>query len=227
MRPVTRGQVPSTPFRQYRDAFEPLRTRLGSYCSYCERPILTHLAVEHVQNQDKHPELALTWDNFLLACVNCNSCKREHNDSRAGHLWPDQNNTLLAFSYQGGLVKNALPTAHRAYALAAALLHLVGLDKVPGLPGNQPGKSDDRWQYRQQLADAVQSTKQRLARCDTPEMRAEIIERAKDRGGFSIWFAAFHDDTDMRQRLISAFIGTAPDCFDAEANPVPKPGALI
>lgn len=227
MRPVARGAAPKDLFRQYRDAFEPLRTRLGSFCSYCERPIQTHLAVEHVQSQARHSGLALEWDNFLLACVNCNSCKREHNPSREGYLWPDQNNTLLAFLYPAGLVKNALPADHPAYALAEALLQLVGLDKAPGVPGKQPSKSDDRWQYRQQLADAVQSTKQRLARCDTPEMRAEIIERAKDRGGFSIWFAAFREDADMRQRLIHAFIGTAMDCFDDAANPIPKPGALI
>ncbi|MEN9867528.1 MAG: hypothetical protein RL748_3118 [Pseudomonadota bacterium] len=66
-----------------------------------------------------------------------------------------------------------------------------------------------------------------LALCDTPEMREEVIERAKDRGGFSIWFEVFHDDADMRQRLIAAFPGTAADCFDKLALPIPRPGGII
>jgi hypothetical protein len=31
----------------------------------------------------------------------------------------------------------------------------------------------------------------------------------------------------MRLRLIHAFIGTAMDCFDDAANPLPRPGAVI
>jgi hypothetical protein len=59
MRPVVRGDAPNSPLRQYREAFAPLRARLGCWCSYCERPILTHLAVEHVQSQERHPGLEL------------------------------------------------------------------------------------------------------------------------------------------------------------------------
>ncbi len=229
MRPIQRGDAPGSPINQYRQAASLLREQLGTYCSFCERPILTHLAVEHVQSQSKHPALVLDWTNFLLACVNCNSCKREHNDSRVGYLWPDANNTLLALNYRHGVVHNALPADHAAYPLADALIRLIGLDKVPGHPDpkRKPSKDDDRWNYRRQLADSVLGSKKRLAQNDIPAMRDEIIERAKDRGGFSIWFAIFQDDADMRQRLIAAFPGTAQDCFDKTALPIIKPGQIL
>src|SRR2546425_11096780 len=48
MRPVDKGAAPAV-YARYQDAGPDLRARLGDYCSYCERQIETHLAVEHVQ----------------------------------------------------------------------------------------------------------------------------------------------------------------------------------
>lgn len=131
MRPVQRGAAPASPFTEYRQAFKPLRDRLGAYCSFCEREIPTHLAVEHVQSKAKHPNLELVWENFLLACGNCNSTKNDRNDTRAGYLWPDENNTQLAFSYANGIVRNVLAPAHPAHNLANALMNSPASIKTP------------------------------------------------------------------------------------------------
>lgn len=46
MRPVRRRRSPEAgDFDDYRDAFKHLVSRLGSYCSYCERRVVTQLAV--------------------------------------------------------------------------------------------------------------------------------------------------------------------------------------
>ena len=61
--------------RTNRDAAPQLQERLGDYCSYCERQIETHLAVEHIKPKSHDPGLRRAWNNFLLACTNCNSSK--------------------------------------------------------------------------------------------------------------------------------------------------------
>ena len=60
MRPIRRGMSPrSRDFLDYKKAKPELVSRIGSgwfnkihiasYCSYCERPIVTNLAIEHIQ----------------------------------------------------------------------------------------------------------------------------------------------------------------------------------
>ncbi len=59
----------------YGKARGPLINNLGQYCSYCEIPLATSLAVEHMLPKSDFPLLALVWENFLLACPLCNSYK--------------------------------------------------------------------------------------------------------------------------------------------------------
>ena len=132
MRPVCRGPWPigndgcRESFQHYRHAKRPLSERIGDYCSYCERTGDLH--VEHVIPQSVADELKTDWANFLLACTNCNSTKRDHNQSREGYLWPDQDDTFSAFSYQSGgrvsVADGLEPGEHRR---ADALFKLVGL----------------------------------------------------------------------------------------------------
>jgi len=80
MRPVKRGSSPvQEDYRHHSEAKPDLVSRLGQYCSYCERPISTQLAVEHIQPQGlpKYEHLKGRWNNFLLACINCNSTKQD------------------------------------------------------------------------------------------------------------------------------------------------------
>ncbi len=59
----------------YKDAAADLIASLGEYCSYCESPITGLLEVEHVLPKAEYPTYATDWENFLLACGPCNTCK--------------------------------------------------------------------------------------------------------------------------------------------------------
>jgi hypothetical protein len=228
MRPVDRGAPLVLASNNYRDAFLPLQERLGAYCSYCERYLATNLAIEHIQPKSLNPALELAWENFLLGCVNCNSSKGATTVAVNDFLWPDRNNTLLALSYESGIVKNALPTTHPAYLKVNALIKLCGLDKFPGNPeqGRKPSTADMRWKSRSDTLGKANRARKNLAANDTLPMREQIVETAQSQGGFSIWFEVFKNDADMRLRLIAAFPGTATDCFD-NGSPIPKPGAEL
>jgi len=108
-------------------------------------------------------------------------------------------------------------------AKAAKTIELTGLDKHPR---NDPKASDRRWPNRRETWDIAQRSKQNLQRCNTPEMRSQIIMTATGHAYWSVWMTIFEDDADMLLRLIEAFPGTCRDCFDAENgyNPVARAG---
>ena len=55
MRPVRRGSNPqANDYDDYKKAKPVLVSRLGRYCSYCERAVLTQLAVEQIQPKAAH-----------------------------------------------------------------------------------------------------------------------------------------------------------------------------
>lgn len=70
MRTIRRGNSPiQGNFAKYEDAKNDLVSRLGIYCSYCERKINTLLAVEHIEPKDGafgKPQLQCVWTNFYL-----------------------------------------------------------------------------------------------------------------------------------------------------------------
>lgn len=236
MRPVTRGAIPNGPdgqprqFASYGDAGPELQKRLGDYCSYCERQIETHLAVEHIRPKKPggaaHPGRLLDWDNFLLGCVHCNSRKGDTDVELADYLWPDTDNTFRAIEFsEGGLVA-AANLGPVLKPKAEAMIRLVGLDVDPGNPNRRrrPSESDKRWLKRREIWRLAIFARQRLARRDFPEMREQIVDTALGRGMFSIWMKIFEHDADMRRRFIEAFAGTARNCFDHEWQAVPRPG---
>lgn len=152
MRPVDKGAAPTEAFTRYADAAAPLIERLGRYCSYCERQIETHLAVEHVRPKLKAPELSLSWSNFLLACSNCNSCKGTSAVVLSDYFWPDRDNTLRAYEYtNGGLVRPSAGLSEINRARAEASIALLGLDRYPGSPAGGPTEHDLRWLRRREV----------------------------------------------------------------------------
>ncbi|MCW7555679.1 hypothetical protein NX722_24235 [Endozoicomonas gorgoniicola] len=44
---------------------------------------------------------------------------------------------------------------------------------------------------------------------------------------WSIWMTVFADDADMLNRLIQALPGAAQNCFDANGQPVTRPGGQL
>lgn len=222
MRPVDKGAAPAA-YASYQDAGPDLQARLGDYCSYCERQIETHLAVEHVQSKVRRASLRNRWGNFLLGCVHCNSSKGKKRIALRDYFWPDRDNTLRAFDYvKGGLVLPCATLNAAERGKAQGTMALTGLDKYPGNAGREPTVSDRRWQRRYEIWQLAEKDRARLADQDTPVVRELIVENATARGMFSIWWTVFTGDTDMRRRLREAFVGTHGASFDANENTVPR-----
>jgi uncharacterized protein (TIGR02646 family) len=228
MRPVERGLAPRS-YQQYKNAIKDLTAQLGKYCSYCERLIPVCLAVEHVLPKSLHPELETTWTNFLLGCTNCNSVKGAQDIRIDDFLWPDLDNTFLAFVYtKGGLVNlaNGLNTIQQSKA--QALLDLVGLQRYPRLGFPKPTPNDERWRDRANVWEAAEKCRENFDKLEqSDEARELVLEVAKGRGFFSVWMTVFENYPEVKKELIQLFPGTAMCCFDSDGKPVNRTGAII
>lgn len=215
MRPITRIVAPAV-YKKYQDAIGDLEECFGFYCSYCERRFPALLAVEHVSPKSSDTARATDWTNFLLGCVNCNSAKGDTPTNDQDFLWPDKDNTLKAIAYEaGGLVRPSSALDARIVPKVAALIELVGLDRHPGQPpAKQPTDRDKRYLEREEKWQLAQVMREALARNNNADVRNMLVNLAKESGFFSIWITAFHDDPDMRRRLVEAHVGTAKDCFE-------------
>lgn len=238
MRPVRRNASPQiNDFDDYRKALPFLTSRLGSYCSYCERKIVSQLAVEHIQPKGLAPYVHLIgrWDNFLLACVNCNSTKGDKDVSLVNVLLPDRDNTFLALTYeQNGTVRPSAGVPAPVQAAAAGTLALVGLDKSVLQVHDENGKlvAIDRVSQRMEAwLLALDARSDVDSNPGNTAVRRQVARLATEKGFFSIWMAAFDGDLDMRNRLIDTFAGTRGSaCFDPDttqpASPAPNPDGL-
>lgn len=238
MRPIQRGAAPGlADFDDYRDAKPHLVGRIGLYCCYCERYIPTGLAVEHIQPKSlpAYSNLVGRWDNFLLACVNCNSCKIDEDIDLANTLLPDRDNTFAAFSYlEDGSVAPASHLTSATRAMAARILSATGLDKRICATLDENGKllAIDRVSQRMQAwAEAEESRADILANPRNDAVRRSAIRLAVARGYFSIWMTVFTAEPEMRNKLIDAFAGTrGSECFDPittqPVSPAPNPDRL-
>lgn len=224
MRPVDRGKNPKK-FNHYRQAQGDLIKRLDDSCSYCEMKLHSAPQVEHVLPKIHHPELICQWDNLLLSCAYCNPRKGHRDIKMEDYLWPDKDNTFLAFIYsEGGRITVNPGLNNRQKECARNLLDLVGLRKNPA---NDPGSKDRRWIKRKEAWDKAIRSLRRLSDNNTEEMREEIFEHAFSRGNWSIWMTVFKKDMDMLKRLLEKFPGTCRECFDEEARPVPREGGVV
>jgi len=230
MRPIQRGNSPRTQdYVDYRDAFPDLVSRLGLYCSYCERRMKTNLAVEHIQPKGlpQYQVLEGRWDNFLLGCINCNSTKKDKDVVLTHVLLPDRDDTAAAYDYtDDGKVAPSQSLSPGLRRMAADTLALCGLDKEPSQLTDENGRfvAIDRFRQRREVWGIALESKNDLRQNPTDPMRRQIVRTALAEGLFSIWMQVFDDDPRMRQMLIDGFPGTARDCFDPNTRPVsPRP----
>ncbi|CAH1215780.1 hypothetical protein PAECIP111893_04027 [Paenibacillus plantiphilus] len=235
MRPIEKGSIPSganglqIQLTKYQEARGHLIERLGTYCSYCERALGGNIAVEHIQPKSKAPGLSLSWNNFLLACGNCNSIKADKQIVMTDYFWPDSDNTARAFEYSTGatISPNQALNAPQSQ-MAINTIKLTGLDRVPSSdPLINPEAKDRRWRERRTAYDMAERAKRRLATCNTNEMREQIVESATATGFFSVWMSVFKDDVNIMTRFIGAFPGTSSCCYDASCVPIPRPNGVI
>lgn len=211
MRSVEKGGIPPDEsgapitFAAYQDAVGHLKSRLGRYCSYCERTVPVGLAVEHKLPKEHHPHLERDWDNFLLACANCNSSKGDRSPMAGSVRWPDEHDTFSVIAYRSSGAVGPAAWLDASLALkVVATLALLGLSKAPVEAARTDHRHDDRLEI---LRKAEQSRIDLLSR-DVPEMRRSIIETAKSSGGYSIWQTVFACDTEMQRALAGSFPGT-------------------
>lgn len=209
---------------------------MGRYCSYCERPISTQLAVEHVQPKGlpRYAGLKGRWDNFLLSCANCNSTKKDKDVALTEVLLPDRDNTHAAYVYPADGRVEVATSAEGVRAQASATLSLVGLDKRISEVRDENGKlvAMDRASQRLEAHGVAEAAREIVARNpDSDDVRQLVVQNALATGFFSIWMAVFAEDVDMRRRLVSAFPGTRdslcfhPDTFQL-VSPAPNPDGL-
>lgn len=223
MRPVRRGASPwAGDFEPYDKAQPFLISRLGSYCCYCERRIATQLAVEHIQPKGlpAYAHLIGKWENYLLACVNCNSTKKDKEVVLADILLPDRDNTFAAFTYEpdGTVVPSIASIAAGISQKARETLALTGLDRRISLSTDENGKQValDRVAQRMEVwAVAEEARSDVVASPGNEAVQRGAVRTAKGYGFFSIWMAVFHDNPAMRDCLIDAFESTrGSGCFD-------------
>lgn len=232
MRPVSKGTSPEPgDFEDYEDAKPYLLSRLGHFCSYCERRIATNLAVEHIQPKGlpQYAALERNWDNFLLGCVNCNSTKGDKDVPLDKFYLPDRDNTFAAFDYQPDGTVHARPGDQIGWDTLA----LTGLDKSIRQTFDDNGKqvAMDRVADRMEVWGIALETKAEL---DAGNITANsVVFTAMGHGFFSVWMKVFEGDVAVRQLLIDGFNGThgyrgfpgtPKDCFDSLTLPVsPRP----
>ncbi|MGK0269578.1 MAG: hypothetical protein ACI88H_000210 [Cocleimonas sp.] len=247
MRPVRKGSSPidgdgdgdgDGDFNQYEDAKPELVSRLGLYCSYCERKIPTLLAVEHIEPKAGdfgQSHLEKRWSNFLLACTNCNSCKGSKEVNFKRLLFPDRDNSYYSYLYrQDGTIALNPALSVRQQVMARNTLRLVGLDKPLQIykDSNDEQVALDRSAQRMQAWANAQSAEEAIQQQPHNRLLKDMaVKLAVAEGFFSIWMSIFSTNNNMKKLLIKAFKGTEDSgCFDmATGNsitPAPNPDNL-
>jgi uncharacterized protein (TIGR02646 family) len=238
MRPIHRGNVPGVgglpkAYTRYQEAIGDLEDRLGVYCSYCERRLPASLEVEHVSPKSIDPAHERDWNNFLLGCKNCNTVKGSKPTNIPDFLWPDRDNTFLAFKYsQGGFVAVQDNLGADVNAKATALCNLIGLDRHKlGGAGKKPRSRDKRWKDREQIWKLAEDQKARLQKFPTDlqdAVRTFIADSAEGFGCFSVWMTVFHDDPKVCAALVQRMPATTQSqCFNANGQPISRVGGRI
>lgn len=104
MRAIDKGGSPYKEIDEYQDAIPYLEKKIGLYCSYCEMSIKHVPEVEHKISRKNGGDWT-AWSNLLLGCKYCNTRKAAKiTPQNVGeYLWPDSDNTAVAFSYTNGI----------------------------------------------------------------------------------------------------------------------------
>lgn len=227
MRPVNKGQSPYESIDKYADALPYLEERLGLYCSYCEFPISHVPEVEHISSKSKGGALT-DWDNLLLGCKYCNSRKgsKVTPENRDKYLWPDIDNTALAYTYYDGVPNvnesdlNLIDPTGVRLEKAKNLFNLVDLSHIP-----IPNEKDRRFSERNKAYElAIESLNDWKSVKNDPDkyvemMKSHIKKIAQLQGFFSVWMTVFADEPEIMNAIIEAFPATNRLYYDEQCHP--------
>jgi hypothetical protein len=219
MRCVDKG-VNLTPYAKYRDAMPYLVQRIGPFCSYCEMEISNEPDVEHVRPKTLGGA-ALLLENFLLGCKKCNKIKSKKNPNRANHLWPDEDNTFVAYEYVNEIVvrPSAAVVGTPIETLARNTLNLTGIDRLPKNVA-KPSKKvalDRRWQKRREAWGRAEIALRRWRINPSIELCEQIADTAISLGFFSIWVKFFSGPGEIQ--VLSEIRSRFQNTYDPVPNP--------
>lgn len=235
MRPVDKGDVPLIEGKikivsDYKDWRQDLIDRIGNSCAYCNMNLNDSPQVEHVSPKSSYPNLALSWDNMLLACGPCNRAKSDSSYSQQLHYQPDYHNTHLAFDY---IVVNhplkpktlaCVPIpADNPYVNKEKARRTIDLLKLDAIVSN-PRATDLRWKYRYEAYVSAQLWREswnNFGKDYPEEFIPLLLDNIKGKGFFSIWHKVFVDISDVCMRLLQVFDGTLTEAFNHNGAPIP------
>lgn len=228
MRPVDKGESPYKIIKKYQDALPYLEEKIGLYCSYCEASIQHVPEVEHMISKKRGGDWT-AWSNLLLGCKYCNTRKLDQVTPQnvEEYLWPDSDNTALAFSYTNGFPEvnedtlNELDPTGSSCEKAKNTYKLVGLGNLPDI---EKGDRDRRALERNRAFHrALASLKLWSNVKDAPEsyksgMKEQMMMTAAAVGFFSVWMTVFSDEPQILQALIEKFSGTDKSYYDGNGK---------
>lgn len=239
MRPVvksTKNNAHGIPqeYIPWGNAKKDLIEEIGSYCSYCEKKVnrssihVEHICGKKVKNQAGqliYDNLKYQWNNFLLACCNCNSVKGNKDIASTNPFLPHLNNLVHFIEVRNtGLIAIKNGVTGNNLNRTKAFINLVGLDREPSHVDYSDG--DDRWEER---LEAVDLAKRYFDKYNSTPRKTDvetIIKLAREKGFFSVWYYQFlGTNNDIVEALINGlamngntiipFKGTHANSFQA------------
>lgn len=213
MRPVDKSLYTENEnrYEPYGDAKDDLIAALGPFCSYCERHgYSSALDVEHIEDKHNNVRKKYDWDNFLLACKNCNPIKGTKPIDFDNILLPHLDDTFSVLSYlESGLVEANKNLSKETQDKTMKLIELVGLDRIPGHPDYS--YKDKRWKDRMNAWNLAVRYRKKYSsqKCDIDT----IIDLAKEKGFWSVWMTVFDSYADVKNQLVMSFKGTRTELF--------------
>lgn len=235
MRPVVKSVKGKSEghYKPWGDAKPELIGEIGSFCSYCEKQVTrSALHIEHIKGRKVtnkegeliYADLCYDWNNFLLACSNCNSTKSNKDIALTNPFLPHRNNLIhfIEIDSEGRVViKSGIAQDKRSKV--QAFIDLVGLDRLPGHPDYS--EKDDRWQIRLEARDLAQRQFSKYNSTPRSTDIENIVSLSKEKGFFSVWYYQFSNHPEVLDALINGyningakkipFIGTHTESFEA------------
>jgi uncharacterized protein (TIGR02646 family) len=227
MRPVYRGTIHALS-EEYQFFRKALVERLGEYCSFCEVPLGASLAVEHILSKATNPEHETNWDNFILACTNCNSIKGKqvsHTNWNAYYFPTDTRIPRLFDKFTYYLDTDGYVKVKQAATTDLRAKETIDLTKLNRTDADADKVSDRRVANRTETWHAAVVLADRLATyyrgpaapndLGVNMLKEQIKDAAIARGFWSVWMTVFRartflNDAILQDLLYELFVETFP-----------------
>lgn len=218
MRPVDKGKKPDLDYSEYGDVKEELIKRIGAFCSFCELPIRHIPEVEHREAKSRGGS-KLAWDNLLLSCKYCNCRKgtKVAAGQKSMYLWPDEDDTFHAYTYQDGMprLNDKLSENSDYRERAEKMFQLVKLDHVPTSVKDKDRRMRERIETFNVAKDMYESWLKIKSEdfSIVEEYKKMLLQLAVARGFFSVWMEIFKEVPEIRSIFIKGFASTNKKYF--------------